>query len=119
MINTLNGVTKCQIFKCFDLLNDFFKEQNENFEDLLYRNSIYHLKNFLSFKPVFNNEEYMEGYKNFLLLISDKRFDENTDILNRIMLFFIKIFKFFPYKITFLFLNKILILLKRIRKIFI
>lgn len=32
-----------------------------NYEDLLYRKSIYHLKNFLYFKPVFDNKEYVEG----------------------------------------------------------
>ena len=113
--NTINGVTKCQIFKCFDLLKEFFKEQNESIEDLLYRNSIYHLKNFLSFKSVFNSKEYMEGYEKFLFLIRDKRFNENRDIVGKITLFFIKILIMFPYKITFLFLNKIVVLLKKIK----
>ena len=117
--NTINGIRKIQIFKCFDLLKEFFKEQNINYEDLLYRSSIYHLKNFISFEPVFENKYYMEGYKRFLFLIKDERFNENREIIDRITLFFIKIFKFFPYKITFLFLNKIIVLLKKIRDIFI
>ncbi|EPC09066.1 glycosyltransferase family 2 protein [Fusobacterium ulcerans] len=65
IINTLNGVTKCQIFKCFDLLKFFFKEQNEDWDDSLYRFSIYHLNDFLFFKPVFTNKEYIKGYKSF------------------------------------------------------
>lgn len=116
--NMINGVKKCQIFKCFDLLKNFFKEQNINYEDLLYRSSIYHLKNFISFEPVFENKYYMEGYKRFLFLIKDERFNENREIIDRITLFFIKILKYFPYKTTFLFLNKIIVLLKKIRDIF-
>ncbi|UYI80111.1 MAG: glycosyltransferase [Fusobacterium varium] len=113
--NMINGVKKCQIFKCFDLLKIFFKEQNEDWDDSLYRLSIYHLNDFLFFKPVFTNKEYINGYKSFLLLISDKRFDKNQNIMNKIKVFFIKILKYFPYKITFLFLNKIIILLKNVR----
>lgn len=94
----------------------FFKEKNEKFENLLYRNRLHHLNVFLFFKPVFNNKEYKEGYKNFLLLISDKRFKKNIVVINKRMLFFIKILKYFPYKATFLFINKIMSLLKRIKK---
>ncbi|MCB8566203.1 glycosyltransferase family 2 protein [Fusobacterium ulcerans] len=117
--NTTTGINKCQIFQCFDLLDEFFKEKNEKFEDLLYRYSIYHISNFLFFKPMFNNKEYIKGYKSFLLLISDKRFDENTNRINKIKVFFIKILKYFPYKITFLFLNKIVVLLKKIKSLII
>lgn len=117
--NTTTGINKCQVFQCFDLLDDFFKEKNEKFEDLLYRYSIYNLSNFLFFKPMFNNKEYMGGYKKFLFLIRDKRFNENRDIVGKITLFFIKILIIFPYKITFLFLNKIVVLLKKIKSLII
>lgn len=110
--NTTTGINKCQIFKCFDLLKNFFEEQNENFEDLLYRYSIYHLSNFFFFKPVFNSKEYMEGYEKFLLLIFDEKFNKNINIMNKVKVFFIRIVALFPYKITFLFINKIIILLK-------
>lgn len=115
--NTTTGINKCQIFQCFDLLEDFFKEKNEKFEDLLYRNRLHHLNDFLFLKPVFDNEVYKDGYKRFLLLISDKRFDENINRMNKIKVFFMKVLSMFPYKITFLFINKILILLRRIRNI--
>ena len=82
--NTITGIKKCQIFKCFDLLKIFFEEQNEDYEELLYRYNIYHLNDFLFFKPAFDNKEYVEGYKNFLLFIRDKRLNENRDILNKI-----------------------------------
>lgn len=118
VINTTTGISKVQIFKCFDLLKEFFKEQNMNYEDLLYRSSIYHMKNFISFEPIFENKYYMEGYKRFLFLIKDERFNENREIIDRITLFFVKIFIFFPHKITFLFINKIIILLKKIKHIF-
>lgn len=117
MTNKTTGISKNQVFKCFDLLNNFFKEKNENFEDLLYRYSIYHLSNFLFFKPIFNNKDYIEGYKSFLLLITDERFNKNTNIMNNIKVFFIRILALFPYKITFLFINKIIILLKKIEDI--
>ncbi len=117
--NTTTGINKCQIFQCFDLLDDFFKEKNEKFEDLLYRNRLHHLNGFLFLKPVFDNEVYMDGYKRFLLLISDKRFDENANRMNKVKVFFMKVLSMFPYKITFLFINKIIILLKRIKNIFI
>lgn len=68
---------------------------------------------------MFNNKEYMGGYKKFLFLIRDKRFNENRDIVGKITLFFIKILIIFPYKITFLFLNKIVVLLKKIKSLII
>lgn len=113
--NTTNGITKCQIFKCFNLLKNFFEKQNADYQDLLYRYSIYHSINFLFFKPIFDNSEYIEGYKRFLVIINDKKLYKNTDIVNKIVLLFIKILIFFPDKRTFLFINKTIILLKNIR----
>lgn len=119
MTNKATGINKCQIFQCFDLLKNFFENQNANYEELLYRSSIYHLKNFISFEPIFENKDYMEGYKRFLSLIKDERFNKNREIIDKTTLLFIRIFIFFPYKTTFLFINKIIILLKKIRDIFI
>lgn len=112
--STLKGSKRAELFRIYKNLKEFFQEKNLDL-NLLYFIFLKKVSNFYTYPFEKENELYLEGCKNFIEILEDKKFKKFKNFLNKKEIFFIYIIKIFPFVLTIKYISSIFSLNKKIK----
>ncbi|EES62924.1 glycosyltransferase family 2 protein [Fusobacterium varium] len=112
--STLTGSKRAELFKIYENLKEFFQEKKLDL-NLLYFMFLKKVSNFYTYPFERENELYLEGCKNFIEILQDKKFKKFFSFLDKKEILFIYIIKIFPFLFTIRCISSIFSLHRKIK----